>query len=158
MKKKFLVFTLIGLLGTILILTGCDNNNGDIELGLTECSNEDDGNNVNCQLHLLRRTVWLPDGGVMFIEFSNSIANRIVFKYRGIGGVNGIIAYGNFRLLSYDGVTMKLLDYDNLEVAFTVIISENKMTVNGLGSIKWAAFPADRRNFSSWNQTYTKDE
>jgi hypothetical protein len=53
---------------------------------------------------------------------------------------------------------MKLLDYDNLEVAFSVIVSENKMTVDGLNAIKWTAPPYERRDFRSYNRTYTKGE
>jgi hypothetical protein len=152
---------------------GCDNdvinnkngiiiNNGNDTTN--ETPNNEDGNNfVNDQMHLLKGTIWYADSGSLFIEFPDNHLNLILFRnnqnFGSIGGnLNGIVTLGNFRLSSYDGETMKLLDYDNLEVAFAVVISENKLTVSGLDAIKWTAPPYERRDFRSFNRTYTKDE
>ena len=129
-----------------------------------ETPNNGDGNNlVNDQMHLLKGTIWYADSGSLFIEFPDNHLNLILFRnnqnFGSIGGnLNGIVTLGNFRLSSYDGETMKLLDYDNLEVAFAVVISENKLTVSGLDAIKWTAPPFERRDFRSFNRTYTKGE
>jgi hypothetical protein len=153
-----------------LLVLGCDNdlsNNG--HEGNTNNENKSNINNgnednvVNNYFHFLKGTVWYADGGSLFIEFPDNHSNRILFRnyqhFGNIGGnLNGNVTLGNFRLSSYDGETMKLLDYDNLDVAFTVIISENKMTVDGLDAIKWTAPPFQKRDYRSYNRTYTKSE
>jgi hypothetical protein len=164
MNKNYLLKYLSILFVIGLLVLGCDNNlsnNGNE--GNTNNENESEGNIVNNHFHLLKGTIWYADNGSLFIEFPDNHLNLILFRnyqyFGNIGGnLNGNVTLGNFRLSSYDGETMKLLDYDNLEVVFTVIISENKMTVNGLNAIKWTAPPFQRRDFRSYNQTYTKGE
>jgi hypothetical protein len=112
-------------------------------------------------LNLLKGTIWYADRGSLFIEFPNN--HLILFRnhqnYGNIGGnLNGDVTLGNFRLSSYDGETMRLLNYDNLEVAFSVIVSENKMVIHGLGAIKCNPPPFQPRDFRSYNQTFTKGE
>jgi len=112
----------------------------------------------NEQMLLLNGTWWKDNSSSIFIEFSG---NYILFRnrqnYGSIGGnLNGDVTHGGFQISSYDGNTMKILDYDNKEVAFTLIISENKMTVDRLNAIKWTAPPYEPRYFASWNGTYAK--
>ena len=145
------------------------NNNGNDTTNETpnngnENSNNGNGDNVvNDKIHLLKGTIWYADSGSLFIEFPDNHLNLILFRnyqnFGSIGGnLNGNVTLGNFRISSYDGETMKLLDYDNLEVPFTAIISENKMTVDRLNAIKWTAPPLQARDFRSYNRTYTKGE
>jgi hypothetical protein len=136
------------------------NNNGNDTTNKTP-NNENDV--VNDQMHLLKGTIWYADSGSFFIEFPDNHLNQILFRrYQNFGNfnekLNGNVTDGTFRLSSYDGETMKLLDYDKSEVSFTVIISENKMTVDRLNAIKWTAPPLRERDFRSYNRTYTKGE
>ena len=138
------------------------NNNGNDTTNKTP-NNGNENNVVNEQIHLLEGTIWYADRGNLFIEFPGNHLSQILFRsnqnFGSIGGnLNGVVNLGVFQLSSYDGETMKLLDYDNLEVAFTVIVSENKMIVDRLNAIRWTAPPFQRRDFSSYNQTYTKGE
>ncbi|GHT80861.1 hypothetical protein FACS1894130_12490 [Spirochaetia bacterium] len=164
--KTFFIMFIFGLL-----LIGCDNdvpNIGNNNINNQDVNTDDNGNTgdeiiENDKINSLKGTIWYADGGSLFIEFPDNHLNLILFRnyqnYGSIGGnLNGNVTLGNFRLSSYDGETMKLLDYDNLEVAFSVIISENKMTVDGLNAIKWTAPPFERRDFRNYNQTYTKGE
>ena len=136
------------------------NNSGNETANEIPNNNENENNIVNDQLHLLKGTIWYKDNSSVFIEFSN---NSVLFRnyqyYGSMGGnLNGNVTHGNFRISSYDGETLKLLDYDNKEVAFTIIISENKMLVDKLNAIKWTAPPIEPRFFGQWNGTYTKGE
>jgi hypothetical protein len=135
------------------------NNNGNETTN--ETPNNGNGNNsVNDKMHLIKGTIWYKDNSSLFIEFSN---NNVLFRnyqnYGSMGGnLNGNVTHGNFRISSYDGETLKLLDYDNKEIAITIIIFENKMTVDKLNAIKWTAPPFEPRFFGQWNGTYSKEE
>jgi len=89
----------------------------------------------------------------------------ILFRYNqyfgpNAGNLNGIVTYGNFRISSYDGETLKLLDATNNEVAFKVRISENEMVIEELNAIKWVVvnwhpdYPP--RDYRPWNGTYRR--
>jgi hypothetical protein len=172
MKKNntsiFVIFVLLFIFG--LICAGCENlttdndkTTDDSEVSIdtiTENNGEEDVFDDNPMLSL-KGTIWYADEGSLFIEFPNNhlILFRNYQNFGSIGGnLNGNVTLGNFRLSSYDGETMKLLDYDNLEVAFSVIVSENKMAIDGLNAIKWTAPPYQRRDYRSYNRTYTKGE
>jgi hypothetical protein len=158
-----------------LFIIGCDNGTQNIENNNINNENSDEtkitndnqnnGNDIiiDNKINLLKGTIWYADSGNLFIEFPDNHLNLILFKnyqYFGNtgGNLNGNITLGNFCLSSYDGEIMKLLDYDDLEVTFSVIVFENKMTVDGLNAIKWTVPPFQRRDFRSYNQTYTKKE
>jgi len=159
-----------------ILMNGCDNDilnneNGDIinngsendDNNGNENDNGNENNVVNDQINILKGTIWYADRGNLFIEFPDNHLNLILFKnyqyYGSIGGnLNGNVTLGNFQMTSYDGKTIKLLDYDKKEVSFTAIISENKMTVSGLNTIKLFPYPYQRRDFRSYNQVYTKGE
>jgi len=127
-----------------------DDNTGDSGTGIP----------ITDHLRSLRGTRWNANTGSLIIEFTST---QILFRNRqnfgSIGGnLNTTVTHGNFRISSYDGTTMRILDYDNMEVTFTVIISENQMVLNGLNAIRWTAPPFERRNFSQWNSAYTRVE
>lgn len=147
LSKTFFIISIL-----CLFSIGCDNGT----------QNTEDGILTGDQINLLKGTTWLADSGSLFIEFPNGYS-KILFKnnqnYGMAGGnLNGNVTLGNFRLSSYDGETMKLLDYDNSEVAFSVIISESKMTVDGLSAIQRFQAPYERKDFQDYNRTYTKKE
>jgi hypothetical protein len=172
MKKNntsvFVIIVLLFIFG--LICASCKNftTDNDKTTDNSEVSNDTiTGNNgdegvIDDNLMLsLKGTIWYADKGSLFIEFPNNLL--ILFRnyqnFGSIGGnLNGNVTLGNFRLSSYDGETMKLLDYDNSEVAFSVIVSKNKMTIDGLNAIKWTEPPYQRRDYRSYNRTYTKGE
>ena len=149
-----------------IITNGNEDSNNNGNKTTNETPNNVNGNNdivVNNSINLIKGTIWYADKGNLFIEFPNNHLNQILFKnyqyFGSMGGnLNGNVTLGNFRLSSYDGETMKLLDYNNSEIAFTVIVSENKMTVDKLNAIKLFPDPYQKRDFRSYNQTYTKSE
>jgi len=121
---------------------------------------ENENNPVKDQGQLLKGTIWYKNNSNIFIEFlDNYILLRNRQNFGNIGGnLNGVVTHGSFPISSYDGETIKILDYDRKEVAFTIIISENKMTVEKLNAIKWTAPPYEPRSFRQWNGKYTKGE
>ena len=162
MKKYCVLFAFC------FFVIGCDNdlsnvgnsNTGNENQITGENPNDGNENTVVNYLHLLRGTIWNADRGSHFIEFSG---NQILFRNRqnfgSIGGnLNTTVTHGNFRLSSFDGETMKLLDFDNNVVEFTVIIDEDRMTVTRLNAIRWTAPPFQPRFFGQWNGTYTRAE
>jgi len=162
MKKsfslKFFIILLIFCLALINCGNGLINNDNNIKNDY-----ENENNNLINQIQFLKGTIWYADKGSLFIEFPDNHLNLILFKnnqYFGSNGgnLNGIVTLGNFRLSSFEDGVMKLLDYDNKEVPFLVIISDNKMTVDGLNAIKVRPLPFERKDFRSFNQTYTKGE
>jgi len=186
MKSNFLpkIFVIL-IIVSYFIIVSCDNNTtGGAEIvGATNEDNNSQGNNdpnngntptndnsetgtgtgTNNQLNLLKGTIWYADSGSLFIEFPNDHLNRILFRnyqyFGSMGGnLNGNVTLGNFRMTMYNGETIKLLDYNENEVAFTAIIIDNKLTVSELNAIRWTAPPFERRDYSSYNRTYTKGE
>jgi len=178
--KKFVVIFL--LLFCILIFS-CDNENSNISqnAGANNQDNNNQGNDnqnggnkgneipengnneeivLKNPMDLIKGTIWYADRGSIFIQFSNTnISFRNNQNYGNMGGnLNGIVTHGSFRISSYDGETMIVLDYDNKEVSFSVVITDNKMVVERLGSIRWTAPPYQPRFFGQWNGTYTKGE
>jgi len=110
------------------------------------------------KINLLKGTIWYANNSSLIIEISS---NYISFKnnqnYGNMGGnLNGIVTHGSFRISSYNGEIFKLLDYDEKEISFTLIITDNKINVNGLNAIKWTAPPYQPRSFNQWNGNYTK--
>ena len=174
-KYKLLKLFSIAFIFCLLALS-CENNLSNTQDKNTEndnngqnndSGNENNDNILNNQLHLVKGNIWYADSGSLFIEFPDNHLNLILFKnyqnFGNIGGnLNGNVTLGNFRISSYDGETMKLFDADNKEVAFSLIISENKLTVNGLNAIRVfnsSSYPyLSPRDFRSYNRTYTKGE
>jgi len=112
----------------------------------------------NDKMYLLNGTIW--NKGSLIIQFGwNSILLKN-YQYFGpsFPNLNGIVTHGNFRIFSYDGEIMKILDFDNNEVTFTVIIDENELIVDRLNSIRWTAPPFEPRFFGQWNGTYIRSE
>lgn len=156
MKSKKLIITMILILFLTMVI-GCSD---DITNDALRINNNNQGNDEiidNNPVNLPKGTIWYA--GSYFVEFSgnNWILLRISQNYGSIGGsLNGDVTYGSFLISSYDGETLKILDYDKKEVSFTVIIDNNIMTISGLNAIKWTAPPYEPRFFGSWNKTYTK--
>jgi len=126
-----------------------------------ESPNNDIEDVVVDYLNLLRGTVWHPSRGTHFIEFPNNHLNQILFRnnqnFGSAGGnLNTIVTHGNFRISAYDGRTMKIIAYNGTVVSFSAIISENTLTISGLGLIRWTSPPLEPRNFSSWNGTFVR--
>ena len=171
MYKNYTIKIFVTIITFCLLLIGCDDDSNNISLSSQDNNSQGNGNNGNEQnpnngnnngINLLKGTIWYANTGSLIIEIPNN-PNIILFKnnqnYGSIGGnLNGIVTHGNFIISSYNGEIFKLLDYDGKEVLFTLIITDNKMTVSGLNAIKWTAPPYDPRNFNQWNGTYTKGE
>ena len=68
------------------------------------------------------------------------------------------VTYGNFRLESYVGTNINILDYDNEIVTFSGTIVNDRLIISGLDRIKWTALPYEPRDFRFWNGTYIKLE
>jgi len=156
-RKLYIFISILVICVFGLLFIGC---NKDVINNENSNNNGNENNSVNDQIRLLKGTIWYKDRSSIFIEFpGNYILLRNHQNYGSIGGnLNGDVTHGSFSISSYDGETIKILDYDNKEVAFTVIISENKMTVDNLNAIKWTAPPYHPRDFRQWNGTYTKGE
>jgi len=101
---------------------------------------------------------WIINNGDVILTFQNGI---ILFKKLAPGGYSSI-THNSFKLLSYDGTTVKFSTYlePPSEIAFTATISDNQLTVSGLvdfaysmGSLRPIYF-----NAGYWNGGYTKRE
>ncbi|MBI9103772.1 MAG: hypothetical protein JEY99_15255 [Spirochaetales bacterium] len=157
---KSLQFSISLLL--IFILIGCpipnnpaesdeDVNTGEVVNTEEELDTEED---VDIENHLLN-----IEGTWQDTESSRSFtinSLHVLFQYPNPVPPGDIVAYGNFRYVSYDGTTVSINDYDDEVVSFTATIENNILTVSGLNAIKIFDDPFDRRDYRSWNTTYTK--
>ena len=146
-----------------------NNNQGSDNEQFNTNENTDNEIIVNNHLDLLRGTTWNASRGSHIIEFSSTHSNQVLFRNHqnfgnGGGNLNTIVTHGAFRLHSYDGEILKLINGGGSEgqvVSISVILYNNTLTVNGLGHLSFRPPNppfSSLRNFSHWNGVYTRAE
>jgi hypothetical protein len=147
LRPKLASYVLFSLLFAV-ILSGCEI----INTGNDPGDNDDPPGDNYDPLSIILGT-WVEDS--IGVKLSIKITNyNVLFQLPWAVDPSITVTNGNFRLESYDGTNINILDYDDEIVTFTGTVVDDKLSVSGLNAIKWTAPPFDRRDYRAWNSTY----